>query len=149
LWAAIVFAFAGSMALGWLNGYIVIKTRLPSFIVTLAFLFILRGLTLALSIMFANRTIVSGIGALAATTGWPALFHGERGLCSSLDGCAWLDRGARRWRAAGQGHSQSHRLVAGLAPAPASSCRAPVRQLDVRRRRRSNAAKNVGVPVKR
>lgn len=78
LWAAIVFAFAGSMALGWLNGYIVIKTRLPSFIVTLAFLFILRGLTLALSIMFANRTIVSGVGDLAAQD-WLAslLFHGN------------------------------------------------------------------------
>jgi len=78
LWAAIIFAFAGSMALGWLNGYIVIKTRLPSFIVTLAFLFILRGLTLALSIMFANRTIVSGVGDLAAQD-WLAslLFHGN------------------------------------------------------------------------
>ncbi|WP_245182222.1 ABC transporter permease [Glaciimonas immobilis] len=65
-WLAVVFAFAGSMALGWLNGYLVIKTRLPSFIVTLAFLFILRGLTLALSIMFANRTIVSGVGEYAA-----------------------------------------------------------------------------------
>jgi ABC-type xylose transport system permease subunit len=129
LWAAIVFAFAGSMALGWLNGYIVIKTRLPSFIVTLAFLFILRGLTLALSIMFANRTIVSGIGALAARrlAGQPccstATWHLGPVL---LDGCAWLDRRTRRWRAAGQGHSQSHRLVAGLAPAPASSCRVPV-----------------------
>lgn len=66
VWFCILFAFSGSMALGWLNGYLVIKTRLPSFIVTLAFLFILRGLTLALSIMFANRTIVSGIGDLAA-----------------------------------------------------------------------------------
>ena len=55
-------------ALGWLNGYLVIKTRLPSFIVTLAFLFILRGLTLALSIYFANRTIVSGIGDAARPT---------------------------------------------------------------------------------
>lgn len=80
LWSAIVFAFAGSMALGWLNGYIVFKTRLPSFIVTLAFLFILRGLTLALSIMFANRTIVSGVGELAAHD-WlaGALFHGNLG----------------------------------------------------------------------
>ncbi|WP_211451339.1 ABC transporter permease [Collimonas antrihumi] len=65
-WLAVLFAFAGSMALGWLNGYLVVKTRLPSFIVTLAFMFILRGLTLALSIMFANRTIVSGVGDLAA-----------------------------------------------------------------------------------
>ncbi len=93
LWAAIVFAFAGSMALGWLNGYIVIKTRLPSFIVTLAFLFILRGLTLALSIMFANRTIVSGVGDLAAND-WLAslLFHGNfaTGLFHWLGSHGWI-----------------------------------------------------------
>lgn len=81
LWLAICFAFAGSMALGWLNGYLVIKTKLPSFIVTLAFLFILRGLTLALSIMFANRTIVSGVGELAQHD-WMAslLFQGNVGV---------------------------------------------------------------------
>ena len=62
---AILFAFAGSMLLGALNGYLVMRTRLPSFIVTLAFLFILRGLTLALSIMFADRTIISGVGDVA------------------------------------------------------------------------------------
>ncbi|WP_308920317.1 ABC transporter permease [Janthinobacterium sp. J1-1] len=93
LWAAIVFAFAGSMALGWLNGYIVIKTRLPSFIVTLAFLFILRGLTLALSIMFANRTIVSGVGDLAAND-WLAslLFQGNvaTGLFHWLGAHGWI-----------------------------------------------------------
>ena len=81
VWFCILFAFSGSMALGWLNGYLVIKTRLPSFIVTLAFLFILRGLTLALSIMFANRTIVSGIGNVAAQD-WLAstLFAGNVGV---------------------------------------------------------------------
>jgi len=93
LWMAIIFAFAGSMALGWLNGYIVIKTRLPSFIVTLAFLFILRGLTLALSIMFANRTIVSGVGELAAQD-WLAslLFHGNfaTGLFHWLGSHGWI-----------------------------------------------------------
>ncbi|KVC98252.1 ABC transporter permease [Burkholderia ubonensis] len=65
IWGAVIFAFAGSMALGALNGYLVMRTRLPSFIVTLAFLFILRGLTLALSIMFADRTIISGLGDIA------------------------------------------------------------------------------------
>jgi simple sugar transport system permease protein len=63
---SIVFAFAGSMLLGAVNGYLVMRTRLPSFIVTLAFLFILRGLTLALSVMFADRTIISGVGDVAA-----------------------------------------------------------------------------------
>jgi simple sugar transport system permease protein len=65
IWLAIVFAFVGSMLLGALNGYLVMRTRLPSFIVTLAFLFILRGLTLALSVMFADRTIISGVGDVA------------------------------------------------------------------------------------
>jgi simple sugar transport system permease protein len=96
LWLSILFAFAGSMALGWLNGYIVCKTRLPSFIVTLAFLFILRGLTLALSIMFANRTIVSGVGDLAAAD-WLAssLFQGNVGTWMAHQGwIATLDSGA-------------------------------------------------------
>jgi simple sugar transport system permease protein len=61
VWLAILFAFAGALALGALNGYIVIRTGLPSFIVSLAFLFILRGLTIALAILFTNRTIVSGL----------------------------------------------------------------------------------------
>src|ERR1700684_728125 len=65
IWLAIVFAFVGSMLLGALHGYLVMRTRLPSFIVTLAFLFILRGLTLALSVMFADRTIISGVGDVA------------------------------------------------------------------------------------
>ncbi|MCP1120719.1 ABC transporter permease [Robbsia andropogonis] len=74
---AILFAFIASMLLGALNGYIVMKTRLPSFIVTLAFLFILRGLTLALSILFADRTIVSGVGDIAqADRITNTLFHG-------------------------------------------------------------------------
>ncbi len=62
VWASILFAFVGCMALGWLNGYLVVRTRLPSFIVTLAFMFILRGLTLVLSTYFSNSTIVSGVG---------------------------------------------------------------------------------------
>ncbi|WP_206999770.1 ABC transporter permease [Trinickia mobilis] len=74
---SIVFAFVGSMALGALNGYLVMRTRLPSFIVTLAFLFILRGLTLALSVMFADRTIISGVGDVAAQSWFAhAFFQG-------------------------------------------------------------------------
>lgn len=74
---SILFAFAGSVALGALNGYLVVRTRLPSFIVTLAFMFILRGLTLALSVMIADRTIVSGVGDVAQNDAVVSfLFHG-------------------------------------------------------------------------
>jgi len=66
VWLSMLLALACALFIGWVNGTLVVKTGLPSFIVTLGFLFILRGLTLAGSIIFANRTIVSGIGDLAA-----------------------------------------------------------------------------------
>ncbi|HEX7156428.1 MAG TPA: ABC transporter permease [Burkholderiaceae bacterium] len=59
---AALFAFGCAMALGSLNGWIVIRTGLPSFIVTLAFYFILRGLSLALSVMLTGKTILSTNG---------------------------------------------------------------------------------------
>jgi len=59
LWVACLFTFALCAALGAVNGYLVVKTGLPSFIVTLAFYFILRGLSLALSTMLTGKTILS------------------------------------------------------------------------------------------
>ena len=59
VWMAVLFAFATAMLLGWLNGWLVIKTGLPSFIVTLAFYFILRGLSLAISVLMTGKTILS------------------------------------------------------------------------------------------
>ena len=50
--------FAICIALGALNGFLVVKTGLPSFIVTLAFLYILRGMTIWLSILASTDTIV-------------------------------------------------------------------------------------------
>ena len=47
LWAGIAFAFLGAALVGLINGLLVIRTALPSFIVTLASLFILRGVTIA------------------------------------------------------------------------------------------------------
>jgi simple sugar transport system permease protein len=56
--------------LGGLNGQIVIRTRLPSFIVTLAFLFILRGLSLVgLKWATGGSTQMRGIGDRAGE-GW-------------------------------------------------------------------------------
>jgi simple sugar transport system permease protein len=65
VWLAMLVSLGCALALGFLNGQIVVRTGLPSFIVTLAFLFMLRGLTLAFSIIVVDRTIVSGIGELA------------------------------------------------------------------------------------
>ena len=61
---AILTAFICAIFIGFINGYIVIKTGLPSFIVSLAFLFILRGLTLSLAVIFTNTTIIGGVSEL-------------------------------------------------------------------------------------
>ena len=54
--AAVALAFAFAILIGYVNGLLLIKTGLPSFIVTLAALFILRGLTLALTRSITGRT---------------------------------------------------------------------------------------------
>jgi simple sugar transport system permease protein len=59
LWAGILLAFAVAAAVGWFNGYIVVKTGLPSFIVTLGMLFALRGATIGLSRVLTDRTQLS------------------------------------------------------------------------------------------
>ncbi len=74
---SVVFAFCGALLIGFLNGLVVVRTRLPSFIVTLASLYILRGMTIALSILFANRTIVSGIKNFAGDSIVVPLFSGK------------------------------------------------------------------------
>ncbi|MEZ4607430.1 MAG: ABC transporter permease [Deinococcales bacterium] len=48
-WQAILLTFAVALLLGWINGSLVNGTGLPSFIVTLAFLYIYRGLNLVVT----------------------------------------------------------------------------------------------------
>jgi simple sugar transport system permease protein len=59
LWAGILLAFAVAAAVGFFNGYVVVKTGLPSFIVTLGMLFALRGATIGLSRVLTDRTQLS------------------------------------------------------------------------------------------
>jgi simple sugar transport system permease protein len=56
LWGGVLSAFAVAVLVGWFNGLIVVKTRLPSFIVTLATLFILRGLSIGITRTVTGRT---------------------------------------------------------------------------------------------
>jgi simple sugar transport system permease protein len=77
LWLAIALAFALAAGVGALNGLLVVRTGLPSFIVTLAGLFALRGLTLALTRWITNRTQVSGVGDLVPGDPLAPLFSGQ------------------------------------------------------------------------
>jgi simple sugar transport system permease protein len=61
LWPAIGAAVALSLAIGFGNGLLVVRTGLPSFIVTLGTLFALRGLTIAVSRQLTRRTQLGGL----------------------------------------------------------------------------------------
>ena len=60
-WLAVLVALLFGAGFGVINGWLVVKTRLPSFIVTLAGLFVLRGLTIALTRLLTGRTQVGGV----------------------------------------------------------------------------------------
>jgi simple sugar transport system permease protein len=77
VWQAILVTFVLSMAIGALNGLIVVRTGLPSFIVTLAFLFILRGFTIFLPQLIERKTIIGGID-VAAQGDWLAPVFGGK-----------------------------------------------------------------------
>lgn len=78
LWAALLFAGCAAALVGFLNGYLVMRTGLPSFIVTLAALFILRGATIAVTRIVTDGSTQVG-GVEAATEGDPlrAVLAGE------------------------------------------------------------------------
>ena len=77
MWMAILLTFAICISIGALNGFICIRTGLPSFIVTLAFLFILRGFTIFLPQTIERKTIIGGIRE-AAEGDWLGAIFGQK-----------------------------------------------------------------------
>lgn len=79
---AILIAFLFALGVGFLNGYLVVKTRLPSFIVTLGMLFILRGLTIGVTRALTGRTQVGGLAGAIADDPITGLFTADIGPIS-------------------------------------------------------------------
>jgi simple sugar transport system permease protein len=79
VWLAILAAFAFALVIGFINGYIVVRTRLPSFIVTLGTLFILRGLTIGVTRTVVGSTQVGGLNAQTEGDFISALFTTQIG----------------------------------------------------------------------
>ena len=79
IWLSIIFTFVCALLIGFLNGYVVYRTKLPSFIVTLASMFILRGLTIALTRLITGRTQIGGLDTLSQHDWLATLFNSEIG----------------------------------------------------------------------
>lgn len=93
LGVSILFAFAVSIVFGAINGFIVLRSGLPSFIVTLAFLFILRGLTLVGLKVATGTTQLRGIPEAAGDTWLMQVFSGNafEGLFTWLAKMGWIE----------------------------------------------------------
>ena len=89
LWASVLFAFAVASGVGYTNALLVNKTGLPSFIITLAMLFILRGLTIALTRIFTNRTQIPNLREHYET----CREEGGLEICEISDPLAWAFSG--------------------------------------------------------
>jgi simple sugar transport system permease protein len=61
LWVAIGIALVVALAVGFLNGWLVTRTGLPSFIITLGTFLMLQGLNVGLTKLFTNTVSVGGI----------------------------------------------------------------------------------------
>ena len=101
------------MIVGYLNGWLVVRTGLPSFIVTLASLFILRGLTLGFTRLITGRTQIPGIKELTEGDWLAPMFAGQfgGGVLVWLAEIGLIGQAARR-PAGGAGHPGLDPLVA-------------------------------------
>ena len=61
IWIAVVIALAVALAVGALNGYLVMRTGLPSFIVTLGTFFVLAGIDLAVTKLITGQVAIEGM----------------------------------------------------------------------------------------
>jgi simple sugar transport system permease protein len=77
IWFAIVLTLLAATGVGFVNGYMVMRTKLPSFIVTLATFFILQGVNLGVTKAITNQVSVDGIDKAAGYSGANKVFGGS------------------------------------------------------------------------
>jgi simple sugar transport system permease protein len=82
LWPALLATLLLGTAIGLLNGWLVVRSRLPSFIVTLATLFMLRGLSIGLTRQITGRTQLAGLGDVQGFDAAHTLFGSNIGVFS-------------------------------------------------------------------
>ncbi len=82
MWLAILLTLIAAAAVGFINGYMVVRTRLPSFIVTLATFFVLQGVNLGVTKEITGTVRVSGLSTVG---GYESAFDLLGGSFSTYD----------------------------------------------------------------
>ncbi len=74
LFIAVPLSLMFALTIGWFNGTVVDKTRLPSFIVTLGSYFMLIGAKLSFAKLFAGQVVVEGLDNSSGYNFWSKVF---------------------------------------------------------------------------
>jgi simple sugar transport system permease protein len=82
IWPAIGLTLVAAAMVGFINGYMVVRTKLPSFIVTLATFFVLQGVNLGVTKEITGTVRVSG---LSTVSGYETAFDIFGGSFSTYD----------------------------------------------------------------
>jgi len=74
IWLAAIASLGFALLLGAFNGFLVLRTGLPSFIITLGTLLIIRGVTVGITRRVTGRTVVGGLDDLPGFEGIRSVF---------------------------------------------------------------------------
>src|SRR5207247_2867614 len=77
IWPAMAVVLLFGLAIGFVNGITVVKTRLPSFIVTLATFFVLQGVNAAGTLKLTGQTAIQDIDTAHGFNSARPLFAGD------------------------------------------------------------------------
>jgi simple sugar transport system permease protein len=74
LWAGAGLALVLSLAIGFLNGYLVMRTKIPSFLITLSTFLMLTGINLAVTKLIAGQVATPSVSDMQGFTSAKAVF---------------------------------------------------------------------------
>src|SRR2546423_10324035 len=77
VWPAILLVLLFGLVIGFINGITVVKTKLPSFIVTLATFFVLQGVNAAGTLKVTGQTAIQNIDSASGFNAARRLFAGD------------------------------------------------------------------------
>lgn len=79
VWVGVLVSLGFAVAIGLINGILVHKTKLPSFIITLGMMFMLWGLNYAVTTNLTNQVTVSGLSGYSGFASAKAVFGSSVG----------------------------------------------------------------------
>ncbi|SNR36069.1 ABC transporter permease [Blastococcus mobilis] len=77
MWVGVIFSLVVALAIGFVNGYLVMRTGIPSFLITLSTFFILQGLNLGITKLVTGTVATPNASALDGFDSARAIFASD------------------------------------------------------------------------